>query len=239
MRQKPVKRRADHAERRIGIEHRGKRADPAPAIGDHEFRRGGRQRAARAGKRANEAVAREDAGALMIGGFARQHGMLGGNHEADIAGGRIDRADERDREDESERLEGGKNQTRHRHQERAAQKDVAQIEPRRETADAEREQCRTEQRRRRDNADRDRIEAERRQISRQYDDGETVAEAARGTRGEQNDDIAARGTRAIVSCTVGKGSLVHAQTPRHIECCTELGRRPSLGEFAFSPEISV
>src|SRR6185295_7490802 len=28
-------------------------------------------------------------------------------------------------------------------------------------------------------------------------------------------------------------SIVHAQSPRHVECCAELGRNPSDGESAF------
>src|SRR3954447_1383724 len=38
-----------------------------------------------------------------------------------------------------------------------------------------------------------------------------------------------------IGCDIEKISFVHAQSPRQIECCAELGRRASEGESALSP----
>jgi hypothetical protein len=108
--------------------------------------------------------------------------VFGRDHDADVAGRRIDGAEERDRDDETDGLEGGKRNARAGHEQRASDEQRAQIVTRRDEAHTERQNRGAEQRCRGDQADLRRAHSDRCQINRQHDDGEAVAEAAQAAR---------------------------------------------------------
>ena len=189
MRQASVQRGTQHAERRIGVEHQLERADPVDAERAGKIRQCGGERAGRGRQRADQAVAGEGARALLVGDAVRQHGVLQRHQHAEVAGRRIDGADERHQRDQDDVLEVGESQPRQHHQQRAAEQERAQVVARRDHADGERQQRGAEQRSRRDDADLHRIVADRAQIGRQDDDGKAIAKAAQPARGVEQRDI--------------------------------------------------
>jgi len=111
-------------------------------------------------------------------------------HEnADVARRRIGRAEESDDENERKIFRARKRRARSNHGKRADGEKLAQIETRREITDRERQKRRAEQRRRRDNPDLKRRKAQFGEVGRQDDDGETVTETARCSRGIEQREV--------------------------------------------------
>ena len=92
-----------------------------------KVRHRGRERAGSARERADQAVAGEGARAVAIGDALRQHGVLERHQHAEIAGRRIDRAEESDEQDERDVLEAGKSEPGRDHQAGAGDQQRAQV----------------------------------------------------------------------------------------------------------------
>ena len=151
------------------------------------------KRAGRHRERADQAVAREGARALLVGDAVRQHGVLERHQHAEVAGRRIDRADERDERDEGDVLESSETRarcmpsgtrppsSRVRRSWRGATTPTASVSSAVPSSDAVATMpiC-------------DRVVTDRGQIGRQDDDGEAVAEAAHAARGIEQQDIGRR-----------------------------------------------
>ena len=134
------------------------------------------------------------------------------DEDADVAGRRIDAAEEGDADEEADRRGLREDKPGRDHQRRAGDQQIAQIVTRRDEADGEREQRGAEQSGGGDEADLGRVEADRGQIGGQHDDSKSIAEAAQGARD-------------IEQMNIGKSSLsIHAQSSRKAENCAALGR---------------
>ena len=108
---------------------------------------------------------------------------------ADVAGCRIDGADEGDQRDESKMLGARHRRSRRYHQSRACEKKRAQVVTRRQDSNGQCQGCRSEQRRGGNNSDLERAETKQSEIGRQNDGGETVAKSPRGTRGIEIENV--------------------------------------------------
>jgi len=126
---------ADQPERRVQVEHRLQRADPAQMQRDQQVGRACDKRAGGDRKRADQAVARENVRALCVQRPMRERGLFERHMHADVTGRRIHRADEGDEGDEDEMLEAGDRHSGQHHQRRAREQQRAQVIARRQKAD--------------------------------------------------------------------------------------------------------
>ncbi len=177
MRHIAIKRRADDAERGIGVEHQAERGEFGAAARNQEIGQRRRQRSNSSAERADQAVTREHLGAALIGGAVRQHRMLERHQHAEITAGWIDGADEGDQRNQHKMLDAGKGDAGGGHQARARDQQRPQVVTGRDPADDQGQQRGSQQRCGRDDADRDRVVTERGHVGRQNDDSKTVAEA--------------------------------------------------------------
>ncbi len=197
MRQTPVERGAHEPQDRVEAEHEPESAELADPGPRDEIRQRRREGAGRHRERADQAVAREGVRSRLVGHAVRQHGVLERDQHAEVAGRRIDGSDEGDQRNDGEVLGQRKGRPGARHQDGAAQQQVAQVVARRNEADGERQQRRSEQRGGRDVADARRVEADRRQVGRQDDDREAVAEAAHGARRIKKTNVGPHGSLLV------------------------------------------
>jgi hypothetical protein len=228
MRSLAVEQRANHAECGIAIEHPAERSELRAAGCDQKIRQRGRERSGGGAERADQAVARKDVRAPLVGGGARQHRMLQRHGDAEIAAGGIDGADEGGERDQHKMLDIGECESRGRHQAGAKQQQCAQVEMRRDPADDERQQCGAEQRGGGDNADGGRTEAEHGQVGRQDDDGKAVAKTAQRACGIEQRNQRGAGRRFRLSGY----ARVHAQSSTPGVVRRAWTERPSDGEPA-------
>ena len=137
------------------------------------------QRSGRDGQRADQAVTREYMRPVLVRRALRERRLFERDMYPDVSGGPIIRADECNRGDEDEVLDLRDRDPGENHQQRAGQKQRADVVARRQVPDRQGRRGRAQQRARRCNdADLERIEAELQQVGRQDDGGEAVAESA-------------------------------------------------------------
>ena len=189
MGQTPVQHRAQNPQRRIGVEHQLECAHLADAGKLKKIRHCRSQCTGRHGKRADQAVAREGSGSLLVSHTVRQHGVLDRHQHAEIAGRRIHRTDERHQRDERKLLDVWERQSRACHKACAYQQQGPQIVARSDRSDNQSQQRRAEQRGRGDEPDLHGVVTDRSEISRQDDDGEAVAKAAHPARRVKHADV--------------------------------------------------
>ncbi|MDB5905736.1 MAG: hypothetical protein JWM26_4614 [Betaproteobacteria bacterium] len=160
--------RRGQSEKRVHDEHRLQRGFHADAELRHEqVGRARQQRACGRDQRADEAVAREYRGALDVFGRPRNHRVLERKKNADPAARRIERADERDRQQRPEIADRREAHAGRTHQQRRRDEQGSIVITVRAKTDHERHDTRPEQRGGGDDADFERAETEREQIDRE------------------------------------------------------------------------
>ncbi len=118
VRQTGIERTSYHPECSIDVEHRLHSADFGHPHRDQQVRQGGCQRASRDRQRTDQAVARENTGPFVVGDLLRERSLLERHVHADVAGRRVDGAEESDCGDQGEMLKTGKGDAGHNHQQR-------------------------------------------------------------------------------------------------------------------------
>ena len=167
----------------ISDEHGPQRRHLRDAERGQKFRSCRTERAQCGRQRADQAVAREHAGAVGIGNRVRECGMLQRHEDADAARAGVDGAEKCDEQDGAVGARAGEGHARRRHQSGRGHQQLAPVPGGAEQADPQRHERRAQQRQGGNDADLQRPETDRRQVDGQQNGDEAIAEIPQGARG--------------------------------------------------------